>query len=122
SRSTGVGGPAVMKACSKLREKIVAIAAHMLEASPADLEAADGELWVRGSRDRSVRMADIGRAAYLRPIELPDDMEPGLETIKMYDPKWMTWPYGVNTVVVEVDVKTDEVEFLDYVHVHDCKT
>ena len=49
-------------------------------------------------------------------------MDPGLEAIEVHDPEWMAWPYGVNAVVVEVDVETGEVRFLDYVYVHDCGT
>jgi aerobic carbon-monoxide dehydrogenase large subunit len=122
SRSASVGGASVQKASQKLREKVLAIAGHMLEASIADLEAEEGQVWVRGSRDRYVTMADVGRAAYLRPIELPDGMDPGLEAIEVHDPEWMAWPYGVNAAVVEVDVETGEIRFLDYVYVHDCGT
>ncbi len=122
SRSASVGGAAVMKAAQKLREKVVTIAAHMLEAPPEEIETENGELWVRGARERKVTMADIGRAAYLRPIELPDGMDPGLEAIEVHDPEWMAWPYGVNAAVVEVDAETGEVSFLDYVVVHDCGT
>jgi carbon-monoxide dehydrogenase large subunit len=122
SRSASVGGAAVMKAAQSLREKVLAIAAHMLEARPDELEAENGELWVRDTRDRKVTMADVGRAAYLRPIELPEGMDPGLEAIEVHDPEWMAWPYGVNAAVVEVDVETGEVRFLDYVIVHDCGT
>jgi carbon-monoxide dehydrogenase large subunit len=49
-------------------------------------------------------------------------MDPGLEAIEVHDPEWMAWPYGVNAAVVEVDVETGEVHFLDYVLVHDCGT
>src|SRR5262249_4028678 len=122
SRSASVGGASVQKASRKLRQKIVAIAAHMLEASAADLEVEDGEIWVRGSRGRFVTMADIGRAAYLRPLEMPESMDPGLEAIEVHDPEWMAWPYGVNAAVVEVDVERGDVRFLDYVYVHDCGT
>ena len=122
SRSASVGGAAMMKASQKLREKVLAIAAHMLDARPDELEAENGELWVRGASDRKVTMADIGRAAYLRPIELPEGMDPGLEAIEVHDPEWMAWPYGVNAAVVEVDVETGAVRFLDYVLVHDCGT
>src|SRR5581483_9705278 len=83
SRSASVGGAAVQKASRKLREKTLAIAAHMLDAPVDELEAEDGRIAVRGARDRFVTMADIGRAAYLRPIELPDDMDPGLEAIEV---------------------------------------
>jgi carbon-monoxide dehydrogenase large subunit len=122
SRSAAVGGASVMKASRKLREKVLAIAGNMLEASAGDLEAENGEIWVRGSRERFVTMADVGRAAYLRPIELPEGMDPGLEAIEVHDPEWMAWPYGVNATAVEVDAETGEVRFLDYVFVHDCGT
>lgn len=122
SRSATVGGAAVMKAAGVVREKVRAIAGHMLEASVDDIEAGDGRLWVKGSPSRFVTMADVGRAAYLRPIELPEGMDPGLEAVEVFDPPQMAWPYGVNAAVVEVDVETGEVGFLDWVHVHDCGT
>jgi carbon-monoxide dehydrogenase large subunit len=122
SRAASVGGASVMKASARLREKIVRIAAHMLEAHPDDIVAESGRLSVRGTPSRSVEMADIGRAAYIRPIELPDDVDPGLEAVEAFDPPQMAWPYGANVVVVEVDVATGEVSFLDYAYVHDCGT
>jgi carbon-monoxide dehydrogenase large subunit len=122
SRGASVGGAAVMKAASKVREKVARIAAHMLEASPNDLEMEDGNIFVRGSRDRSVTMGDVGRAAYIRAIELPEDEEPGLEAIGVFDPPQMAWPYGTNIAIVEVDVGTGKVEFLDYLYVHDIGT
>ncbi len=122
SRSAAVGGAAVMLAARRLREKIEAIAAHMLEAAVGDLVIERGRIWPRGTPARAVTMADIGRAAYLRPIELPPCMAPGLEVIETFDPPQMAWPYGVNLAVVEVDVETGEVHFLDYVVVHDCGT
>ena len=122
SRSTAVGGAAVMKACATLREKIKLIASHMLEASPHDLDTQAGKIWVKGLPDRYVTMADVGRAAYLRMVDLPDGMDPGLEAIEVFDPPQMAWPYGVNIAVVEVDTETGLVSFLDYVYVHDCGT
>ncbi|MFL5796463.1 MAG: xanthine dehydrogenase family protein molybdopterin-binding subunit [Actinomycetota bacterium] len=122
SRSIAVGGASVMKACGTLRAKIVAIAAHMLEVDAADVELAAGAVSVKGAPERFVTMADIGRAAYLRPIELPEGMDPGLEAIEVFDPPQMAWPYGTNVVVVEVDPETGAVSFLDYTYVHDCGT
>lgn len=119
SRSATVGGAAVMKASRTLRKKVEAIAAHMLEASEEDLEIRDGVISVVGAPGRAVTMADVGRAAYLRAIELPDDMDPGLEAIEVFDPPEMAWPYGVNIAVVEIDAETGIPSFLDYVYVHD---
>jgi carbon-monoxide dehydrogenase large subunit len=67
-------------------------------------------------------MADVGRAAYIRAIDLPEDEEPGLEAVAAFDPPQMAWPYGANIAVVEVDVGTGKVEFLDYLYVHDIGT
>jgi carbon-monoxide dehydrogenase large subunit len=122
SRSASVGGAAVMKACGRVREKAKAIAAHMLEAAPDDLELADGRISIKGSPTSAVTMADIGRAAYIRAIELPEGMDPGLEAIEVFDPPQMAWPYGTNVAVVEVDIETGDVRFLDYVYVHDSGT
>jgi aerobic carbon-monoxide dehydrogenase large subunit len=122
SRGASVGGASVMKAAGIVRAKVARIAAHMLEADPSDLEMEDGDIYVRGSRDRLVTMADVGRAAYIRAIELPEDEEPGLEAVAAFDPPQMAWPYGANIAVVEVDVGTGKVEFLDYLYVHDIGT
>jgi carbon-monoxide dehydrogenase large subunit len=122
SRSAAVGGAAVMKAAQRLREKIEAIAAHMLEVDQSDLEMEEGCIWVRGTPSRSVTMKDIGRAAYWRALELPPGLDPGLEVMEVFDPPQMAWPYGANMAVVEVDLETGQVKFLDYVIVHDCGT
>ena len=122
SRGASVGGAAVMKASRAAREKVLRIAAHMLEADPEDLEAEDGEVFVRGSRSQFVTMADVGRAAYIRAIELPEGEDPGIEAVEAFDPPQFAWPYGANIAVVEVDVETGEVSFLDFLYVHDCGT
>ena len=111
-----------MKASRAAREKVLRIAAHMLEADPEDLEAEDGEVFVRGSRSQFVTMADVGRAAYIRAIELPEGEDPGIEAVEAFDPPQFAWPYGANIAVVEVDVETGEVSFLDFLYVHDCGT
>ncbi|MBD0281063.1 MAG: xanthine dehydrogenase family protein [Thermoleophilaceae bacterium] len=122
SRGAAVGGAAVMRASRKVREKVMRIAGHMLEANPDDLEAEDGMIFVRGTPTAAVTMGDVGRAAYLRAIELPEGEDPGLEAIEAFDPPQFAWPYGANIAVVEVDVDTGEVSFLDYIYVHDCGT
>ena len=122
SRSAAVGGAAVRKASLALRDRVAAIAAHMLEASVDDIVIEDGAIWVRGSPSRRVTTADVGRAAYLRAIDLPPNVEPGLEVIEVFDPIQMAWPYGLNLAVVEVDVETGAVVILDYAVFHDCGT
>jgi aerobic carbon-monoxide dehydrogenase large subunit len=122
SRGASVGGAAVTKAARTARAKVLRIAGHMLEANPEDLEAEDGRIFVKGSPSAAVTMADVGRAAYIRAIELPEGEDPGIEAVEAFDPPQFAWPYGANVAVVEVDVETGQVSFLDYVYVHDCGT
>jgi carbon-monoxide dehydrogenase large subunit len=122
SRGAAVGGASVMKAARTAREKVLRIAGHMLEADPADLEAEDGRIFVRGVPSAFVTMADVGRAAYIRAIDLPEGEDPGIEAVEAFDPPQFAWPYGANVAVVEVDVETGQVSFLDYIYVHDCGT
>ena len=84
SRSGPILGAAVRGAAQELRSKVVDIAAHLLEASPDDIDLVDGVASVRGTPTRSRTVADIARVAYLDPASLPPGMEPGLEILKRY--------------------------------------
>ena len=70
SRSAAVGGSAIVKALDKIVDKGKKIAAHLLEASVADIEFVDGKYRVVGTdRDEGVRR---GRVRRLRAAQLPD--------------------------------------------------
>jgi aerobic carbon-monoxide dehydrogenase large subunit len=122
SRGGTTGGAAVLKAAERLREKILRIGAHLLEAAPQDLVINDGRISVGGAPWKSVALAEVGRAAYHLTVNLPDGVEPGLDAVATWDPPNFTFAYGVNVAVVEVDSLTGEVHFLDYVMVHDSGT
>jgi carbon-monoxide dehydrogenase large subunit len=53
SRSISVGGAAIMKALDKIEAKAKKIAAHLMEASDADIDFANGEFTVRAPTRRS---------------------------------------------------------------------
>ncbi len=112
SRSAAVGGSAIVKAIDKIVDKGKKIAAHLLEASVADVEFSDGKFRVVGT-DREKTFGDIAFAAYV-PHNYPiDTVEPGLEDSAFYDPKNFTFPAGCHTVEVEVDPETGVVEVTD---------
>ncbi|HXU47097.1 MAG TPA: molybdopterin cofactor-binding domain-containing protein, partial [Thermoanaerobaculia bacterium] len=112
SRSAAVGGTAIVKAIDKILDKGKKIAAHLLEASPADVEFADGKYRVAGT-DREKSFGDVAFAAYV-PHDYPiDTVEPGLEDSAFYDPKNFTFPAGCHAVEVEVDPETGVVEVKD---------
>ena len=67
-------------------------------------------------------MAEVARAWYLRPQDLPDDVDPGgLETTTGYKPQRDsgTFSYAAHAALVAVDPETGDVEILDYVIVED---
>jgi carbon-monoxide dehydrogenase large subunit len=118
SRSAAVGGSAIATAVDKAIDKGRAIAAHMLEAAEADLEYVDGAFRVRGTPDTAKTWGDVALAAYLAH-DLPDGMEPGLETTSFYNPSNFVFPFGTHLAVVEIDRETGEVELVRYVAVDD---
>ena len=117
SRSTPVGGGATAMVARKLRDKARKIAAHLLEASPEDLEWEPGKFSVKGSPDSSVSIQDIAFAAYTNH---PEDEEAGLEGVHYYNPPNMTYPFGTYIVVVDLDADTGVWNVRRMVAVDDC--
>jgi len=119
SRSTTLGGSAIVVAAQKLQEKVKRIAAHLLEASPEDLEWQDGCLWVRGVPERAVSWREVASAAY-QPQRLPAGLEMGLEAVGYFAIPRPVFPYGAYGAVVEVDAETGQVRILRLVAVDDA--
>jgi carbon-monoxide dehydrogenase large subunit len=108
SRSLAVCGSAVVRATDKIINKSKKIAAHMLEASEADIEFTDGKFSVAGT-DKSVGFGDVALKAYI-PHDFPlEEVEPGLEETAFYDPANFTYPSGAYACEAEVDPETGKV-------------
>ena len=120
SRSLVLAGGAAILAGRTVREKMLVIAGHLLEADPADVTPADGRYAVRGMPDRSVTVRQIARAAYSGAKQLPKGLEPGLEATRFYDPYYGTASNATHAAMVEIDRATLEVKTLRYVVVEDC--
>lgn len=120
SRSAAVGGTAVLRSSEKVRDKVIKIAAHQLEAAVEDMvyDANNGTIYVKGSPDRAKKFADIA-VATLTAHQLPDGMEPGLEETTFFDPPNFTFPASAHIAVVEVDPKTGEITLQQYSAVDD---
>ncbi|MEZ5838444.1 MAG: xanthine dehydrogenase family protein molybdopterin-binding subunit [Geminicoccaceae bacterium] len=105
SRSLAVGGEAIARSCDKIIEKGKKIAAHLLEASEADIEFRDGNFTVAGT-DRSKSIGEIVFEAYV-PHHIPQGLvEPGMEEGAFFDPPNFTYPSGTYVCEVEVDPET----------------
>ena len=118
SRSGAVGGTAIYMSLQKVIDKGRALAAHLLEAAPDDVEFKAGRFSVKGSPDRGKAFAEVSLAAYLAH-KMPAGMEPGLEATSFYDPSNFTFPFGTHVAVVEVDVETGRTALIRYVAVDD---
>jgi CO/xanthine dehydrogenase Mo-binding subunit len=113
SRSTVVGGSAVMLAAKATAEKALRVAAEMLEASTVDLLLESARVHVIGSPDRSVSLAEI--AAACEPHGgAPKEEAPGLGARRTFSVDHMTYPYGLHLAQVEVDGETGGVEVRRY--------
>ncbi len=119
SRSAAVGGSAIVLAARKVIEKARLIAAHLLEASPDDIDFVDGRFSVRGVSERSKTIQDIALASYLA-WNMPKDVEPGLEATSFFDPSNFVYPFGTHIAIVEIDPGTGAVSLRRYVAVDDC--
>ncbi|MFG1708224.1 xanthine dehydrogenase family protein molybdopterin-binding subunit [Nonomuraea sp. M3C6] len=118
SRSLALGGGALTQAAARLRDKLVAIAAHRLEAAPADLELVDGAVRVKGDPQASVTLGELATSAW-RGWDLPEGVTPGLEERVSYDPAAYTFAYGAHAAAVAVDPETGAVELEGYWVVND---
>jgi aerobic carbon-monoxide dehydrogenase large subunit len=119
SRQAVIGGGAAMRAARAVRDKVLRVAAHLLEAAPADLDVSGGRVVVKGAPGRAVPLADVARVAYLETHRLPPDVEPGLEATRFYDPIRGTFAAGAQAAVVEVDPETGALVIIRYVCVED---
>ncbi|GLW05523.1 carbon-monoxide dehydrogenase large subunit [Microtetraspora sp. NBRC 13810] len=117
SRSLAVGGVAVLQACDKVKEKARQVAAHLLEASPEDLEFAEGSFRVRGTgAGRSIQ--EIALAVFAAH-DLPDGFEPALDADATFDPENFSYPHGTHLCAIEVDTETGQSRIRSYVAVDD---
>lgn len=119
SRSIVFSGGAVAKACRTLAGKIKVIGAHLLQAPTDKVELRGGKVTDTAGE---VSVAEVARAANLRPEFLPPDMSPGLEATEAYEPPQSggVFSYGVHAVSVLAHPITGETEIIDYVIVEDC--
>jgi carbon-monoxide dehydrogenase large subunit len=117
SRSLAVGGIAVVKAAEKVVAKAKPIAAHLMECAEDDVEYTAGGFRVRGT-EKAVGLADVALAVFAAH-DLPDGVEPNLDSEATYDPDNFSFPHGTHLCAAEVDTETGHVRIRSYVCVDD---
>ena len=119
SRQTITAGSAVHMASVAVREKVLSVAAHLLEASPQDLEIKDGQVSIAGTDHRITLKAVAEAVSGVPGYPLPGGFEPGLESLQNFIPGALTYGIGCHAVEVEVDVDTCGIRLLRYAVVND---
>ena len=121
SRSSSVAVGATRFATRRVKDKVLRIAAGMLEVSKDDLELVGGNVRVKGAPDRLVPLGGVATAAYMAPHLLPPGDEIGVEETSSYDGgNGGGWAYATHACIVEVDRETGQTAIKRYVVVEDC--
>ena len=119
SRCMVMAGGAVSTACKELARRAAKIGAQLLQTEIAKVTVRGGE--VVGPKG-SISLGEIARTWYLRPQNLPADVDMGgLEATVGYrpTPDTGTFSYASHAAVVAVDPEIGSVEIIDYAIVED---
>lgn len=138
SRYTVMIAGALVGASKILKDKMFLLASHLLQSTPDKMEMRNGKVMVKDS-ETGMSIADIAMQAHFFRLSFPDQPEydTGLDANYTYDHPLTTLPSDDRTdlgifypimghmchmPVIEIDIETGRVTFLDYVAVHDCGT
>jgi carbon-monoxide dehydrogenase large subunit len=131
SRGAAVLGTACRLATERLRERVLTMAAHVLEASPGDLEIGNDRVYVKGLPDSGLYLEILAGIAAYRTHQLPPGFEPTLEAVATYDTPTereaangsgnlsVTYSTAAHAARVRVDPDTGLVRVVDYAMAHD---
>lgn len=121
SRQTVTAGSSAHVAAVKVRQKVLAVAGHLLECAPEDLAIERDEVRLKGARDLKVTLAQVAKASIgTAGAYLPGGLTPGLEASEQVILDAMTYSNGTAIATVEVDVETGAIKVLELVIGHDC--
>lgn len=114
SKTTYAMGAAVLNAARDTRKQILDIASEMLEASPEDLELADGKVSVKGAPTKNVELRKIAGSVMRYAGRFEPVYGRGRAANKVSSPM-----YAAHLAKVAVDPETGEVRVLEYVAAQD---
>ena len=133
-RSTIVASGSVALAAREVREKIVKIAAALLEADEADVCLHRGVVSLASDPDRTIPFADVCYAAYTRAYDIGLRITPPLEATATFRPPsirhtpdengrinpYPSYSNAAYVAVCEVDPETGKTTLLRFAAAHDC--
>ena len=134
SRMAIMLGGAAAGAARKIRETLVAIAAHNLECAPADLEYRGGDVALKGVPGRKLTWDQLVEIAHRKFHRMPPDVDPGLQATFVWEVPtggalpdaqgrvqiYPCYSFEAHLVYVEIDPDTGKPRLGKYVCGHDC--
>jgi len=124
ARGGTAGSSVLLLAGRMLQRKMCAIAAALLGLNSGDeLRMWEGRVqrMIEGAwQDAGLGVLDIARVAYMDPLRLPNDVEPGLEAHRAYDPPPLTFSNATHVCEVVVDTETGAVCVERWIAAEDC--
>ncbi len=132
SRFAPAGSSAVYTAATRVRSKLLQVAAEQLHVPAAELELRGGRVY-HGEHDTGLSLRRLAGSTHWNPSGLPAGMQPGVYETCYYSIPTVTPPndqdqvnssatYGflVDVVKIEIDPESAEIRVLDYITVHDA--
>ncbi len=120
SRTVAVAGSALVLAARSLGEKVLRVGAFMLKAQePKDLYLAEGYVRSMSDPEKKVPIGQVAASAY-QAHDLPQEIEPGLESTVYFNPVGLATSYAAHVCEVEVDRESGVPRVLSHFCVHDC--
>jgi carbon-monoxide dehydrogenase large subunit len=133
-RSMVVGGNSALLAAADVREKVVKVAAFMLEGNEDDVQLQGGVARLGSSSDKEIPIAAVAYAVYSLAFAVANMIEPPLESTRVYKPEnithvpdekgriqpYPTYSNAVHAAIVEVDVETGKTTIERIGVAHDC--
>ena len=126
---------ACLGAAERLKEKLIKVAAVLLQTDAANVELMDGKLRIKGVPQAELAIAQVVGAMLMRSDLLPEGIDPNPEATyawtapgrTMADEQgraksYLTAANACHLVLVEVDPETGFVEILKYWIADDCGT
>ncbi|HKW90267.1 MAG TPA: xanthine dehydrogenase family protein molybdopterin-binding subunit [Methylomirabilota bacterium] len=135
SRFGSVGTSAVALAARKLKAKLIAYTAHLMELPADQLEFRGGAVKRKSGKGASYSVKDLAGRAHWNAASFPEGMEPGLQATAVFGFEGAqpvdgddrvnssnTYGFIAEIMAVEVDPETAAIHILRYATVHDAGT
>lgn len=121
-RGAGIGGETALRAGRGLAERIISIAAAVLQADPKTLALRGGAVVDADTGNPRLPLGEIGRIATYRPDTLPEGVDNSLTVARHFAPSGYPFGFtnGIQAAWVEVDPETGLVRLLKHWVVEDC--